>query len=90
MFKAVFNKKKKATVKSDDVLFLDITPKSIKSIYTIPGENKLIVKGVSVLEDKPNYEGNLLQDGIEESFAQAGARTENAIVGVSGSSVFGI
>jgi hypothetical protein len=83
------NKDKDKAKKSDDVLFMDITPKTIKTIYTTPGESRLIVKGVSVFEDKPGYEGNILQDGIEEAFTQADARTENAIVGVSGSSVFG-
>ena len=89
MLPNIFKKKENKKSTSDDVLFLDITPKSIKSIYTVPGETKLIVKGVSAFEDKPSYEGNILSDGIEECFTQANSRTENAIIGVSGASVFG-
>jgi hypothetical protein len=89
MLNKFFNKKQEIQPESDNVLLLDITPKSIKSIYVVPGENKLIVKGVSAFDEKPSYEGNILQDGIEECFAQAGERTKNAIIGVSGSSVFG-
>ncbi len=81
--------KKESATNDNDILFLDVTPKSVKSLYAVPGEKKLIIKGVSCNEHKPNSDENILESSLNEVFQQAGTKTTRAVVGIGGPDVFG-
>ena len=84
-----FSRPTQSAVTSKDVLFLDLTPRSVKALYAQKGEKNFMLKGLGLAEVKPNQPDDIFSSAIDEAFAQAGDSTNNTVVGIGGPSVFG-
>lgn len=76
---------------SEPFLALDITDYSVKSVFFSENSNPpLVVNGVSVAHSfNTKLRAESISSTINECFEQAGSKTYEAIVGLSGSNVFG-
>ncbi len=88
--KPSLKKSKKEEKNDNDFLVLDLAQASSKSVcFTKKGEH-LIAKGLSIKStDQLKITKDLIAETLSEAQAQAGSKTDNLIIGLSGSKVIG-